>query len=487
MSASCVAPERPVRQRLFPLHLAPIESFMLADDQADYPMTFVVELTLTGQLHPPSWRAAVGEALERHPLLQAVVEPGKGGLPCWRAAADRAPLVDIGPEGAALDLPCGERLDLSRDVGLRVWVRQGPERVRVLLQFHHACADGTGAYRFIGDLLAAYGRRTAGTKEPPELVPMRPELLRQRARRAVAVAPLGARRLTPLALRQAWRILVPRPASLAAPCRPQTTIPRSDSFPGFVSLSLARDEHQRFRDAAGRAGVTPNDLLLRDLFLALARWNEEADHAGRWLRVMMPTDLREGEDIEMPCTNLTSYVFLTRRSAACRRPDALLHSIASETARVKRERLGTVFMDTIHGATHLRGLMPFLLRRNLCLATAVLSNAADPSRRFTARFPRRAGRLVCGNLLLEDITGVPPLRCQTRATFSISQYERRLTVSLRCDPYLFRRADTAAVLDRYVGRIRASAGLADPPPCGGDDAGVGMRREAVALAMPPVA
>jgi hypothetical protein len=444
-------------KHLFPLHLAPIESFMLADDQADYPMTFVVQLTLAGQLDPASWHAALDETLDRHPLLRAVIEPGKGGRLCWRLAEGQAPFVHLGQESETLPLPRGEGLDLSQEIGLRVWARQGSERVQVLLQFHHACVDGTGAYRFIGDLLAAYGRRTATGDQRPEQVDLAPQFLRHRKNRTLAVALHGARGLTPLALRQAWHILVPRPTPLAPPARRPAPGASGEMFPGFLSTSLDRTEHQRFRDTAGRAGVSPNDLLLRDLFLTLARWNEDVGRSARWLRIMMPTDLREGDDIEMPAANLTSYSFLTRRASECREPDALLQTIRQQTALVKSQRLGTVFMDTVYAACHVRGLLPFVMRRNLCLATAVLSNAADPSRRFTPRFPRQAGRLVCGNLILEDITGVPPLRRKTRATVSISQYDRRLTVSLRCDPHLFRLEDSAELLRRYIEQLRTSA------------------------------
>jgi hypothetical protein len=116
------------------------------------------------------------------------------------------------------------------------------------------------------------------------------------------------------------------------------------------------------------------------------------------------------------------------------------------------------FMHIIDRASRNKWLLPFILSRNICLATAVLSNAADPSRRFTAKFCRQSGRIACGNLVLDAITGVPPLRLKTRASFSISQYNRRLTVSLRCDPYYFRLEDTAKLLEIYVRRLRRSAG-----------------------------
>ena len=152
---------------------------------------------------------------------------------------------------------------------------------------------------------------------------------------------------------------------------------------------------------------------------------------------MMPTDMRGSDDCEMPAANLTSYTFLARQSHRFGTPDNLLATIQSETSRIKSRRLGTKFMSGVNWLSRKPKLLQFVASRNVCLATAVLSNAADPSRRFTGKFRRDAGRIVAGNLMLEAITGVPPLRPKTRATFSISQYNRRLTVSLAAIPVAF--------------------------------------------------
>jgi len=203
-----------------------------------------------------------------------------------------------------------------------------------------------------------------------------------------------------------------------------------------------------------------NDLLLRDMFLTMNDWNRQhaPKHCPVRLRIMMPTDMRISRDCEMPAANLTSYTFLTRDINGRVSSDELLSGIQAETQLIKSRRSGTTFMNMVAWASRRRNLLPYLASRNICLATVVLSNAADPSRRFTAKFKREAGRIVCGNLILESISGVPPLRAKTRATFSISQYDRRVTVSLRCDPHSFRPEDTAALLDLYMLRLSQSAG-----------------------------
>ena len=449
-------------KRVFPLRLSPIELFMIADDQVGYPMSFFIQLQFYGQIERGAFEGALDEALNRHPLLRAWIETGRGGFPFWVSAKGQLPDGDWGSEETIITCRHSEAIDLGREIGLRVWVRQGLQRAKVLLQFHHACCDGTGAYRFIGDLLAGYGIRTTTSGQRPSFGAVEPKLLRTRKHRPLdAAATPGRRGLKWLAIRECWKILARQPVPLAPPVTAHWR--RAADFPGFLSFSFARAEHQRLRDAANSWGVTLNDLLLRDLFLTLAHWNRRQRSVWQrpWLRIMMPTDLRSGEDYEMPAADMTGYTFLARTVRNCALPSELLQSIRNETALIKHRRSGAAFMDMIFLASQVRWLLPFFLSRNRCLATAVHSNAADPSRRFTARFPRESGQIVCGNLSLEEITGVPPLRAKTRATFSISQYNRRLAISLRCDPQLFRLEDTATLLDLYVERLRKSAAIDD--------------------------
>ncbi|MHB1033666.1 MAG: hypothetical protein ACYC35_27040 [Pirellulales bacterium] len=460
---------RAAKQRIFPLHLTPIELFMLADDQPGYPMTFVIQLELSGRIDRVAFEQALLEALERHPLLRAWIQSVKGDLPCWVLAEDPQPALDWASEGTPMVCPRGEGIDLEREIGLRVWVREGADRARVMFQFHHACTDGTGAHRFIGDVLAAYGIRTAEPDKRPEFGSVAVNLLRTRKQHSLGLAATTLRGLRRVALRHAWSIMGRRPVPLAPP---RNAPPEGNGvdFPGYLYVSFSRNEHQQLRDVAGRCGVTFNDLLLRDLFLTMEQWNRQQWSWHRWpkLRIMMPTDLRSGDDYEMPAANMTSYTFITRAARMCASPDDLLRSIRNETGLIKHQRSGTTFMDMLLAASNRPGLLRFLLSRNLCLATAILSNLADPSRRFTARFPRQAGRIVCGNLVLDRLTGVPPLRPKTRATFSVSQYDRRLTLGLRCDPHVFRMEDTAALLRLYEQRLRESGQLGQTASPTGD-------------------
>ena len=141
-------------KRLFPLYFSPIESLFIADDRPDYPMAFIVQMTFSGNVNRAAFDEALPIALARHPLLKSHRQLAKKGLPCWMPASETMPIVDWGNEGDSVHLPHGESINLEKEVGLRIWIREGYGSTVMTMQFHHSCCDGIGGYRFIGDLLS---------------------------------------------------------------------------------------------------------------------------------------------------------------------------------------------------------------------------------------------------------------------------------------------------------------------------------------------
>ena len=444
---------------VFPLHLAPIDAFYCADDSADYPMTSVIYLDFRGVVQREAFLLALEEALDRHPLLTSLIKPAKQSKPCWVSSGDVKPTIDWGSLDKPITLHATEGFDLSREVGLRLWVRTGEDRSRITLQVHHACTDGTGVYRFLGDLLAYYGIRTGDGSDVPELSEVDPRLLRDRRRRMANQGNVeSAAALMKVGLAYAWRVFAKQVRSLSPPR--EKSEDAITAFPAICSQSFDRDQHKALRAAAGTYGVMLNDLLLAEMFLTILEWNELIDkHPTRgWLRIMMPLDMRDKRDFAMPAGNLTSYTFITRRSQECADFHRLVRDIREETARIKHEGLGTRFIDAVMLAQGAPKVLDFLLSRNRCISSVILSNIGEPSRRFTARLPRQKGKVVCGNMILDSISGVPPMRTKSHATWAIFTYARKMTVSLRCDPFRFSMEHTESLLDIYMKRLSRHIG-----------------------------
>ena len=443
-------------KRLFPLYFSPIETLFVADSRPDYPMAFIVQLIFSGKVDRTSFETALHEALERHPFLVSFCQLAKRGLPCWVIAEGMIPVVHWGREGEPLELPRGESFDLATEVGLRIWIREGTSDTVMTFQFHHSCCDGIGGYRFIGDLLALYGRQTTSESSQYEVALLDPELLRNRKMRMTELAFRGqAWQLSKRCWAECFKIFRRKISPLAPPALAPIEKDRP-AYPGIIVSSFDRETHGRLVNAATQLDIGINDLLIAALFKTMRDWNAQnhSPSSTRWLRIMMPTDMREAEDYGMPAANVVSYTFLTRSVQETQVTPALEASICRETALIKNERRGLVFGDLLGGAMRHRWMLPWMVSGKRCLATAVLSNAGDPSKRFTAKLPRDKGRIVAGGLILEDIIGVPPLRINTHVTISILTYQRKLTICLRCCPRQFSLHDARRLSDMYYRTIR---------------------------------
>lgn len=448
--------------RVFPLHLSPIEKLLVADDHPQYPMTFVLESVFSGAMDRRAFELALPDALARHPLLTAHIQPAKQSAPCWVSAGERMPPVVWGGEDLPICHPHGERIDLRNEVGLRIWVCQGRDQVRLVTQFHHACCDGVGAYQFLGDLLALYAANSPSASPPPKLRSLDLSRLRRRAHGCMPVATSNQFRLQARSsLPHAYQMLIRG----CTPLRPATVNGNgpSPTRPDIHTLEFSPGDHRNLRLAASDAGVTLNDLLLNELFFAMRDWNAGGGRdRRRWrLRVMMPVCLRDRADLRTPASNIMGYTFVTRRASQLgsdRQQE--LQALKEETSRVRNRQAARRFVDTIAAAAAYPGLLSVVAKMPRTLATVIFSNLGDPTRRFTTRFPRQDGRLLCGNLRLESVTGVPPLRPRTRAALLVLSYNDYLTINLRCDPHRFSSQDTDALLLLFGSRLQ---GILDNP------------------------
>jgi hypothetical protein len=266
----------------------------------------------------------------------------------------------------------------------------------------------------------------------------------------------SAMRLAGNAFGQLARIYGSRITPLAAAAGKTPGTGLVDAFPDVVTATLNRVDHQKLRETATKRGVMLNDFLLADVILAIRDWNRMQGVKSRQrIRIMMPSDLRDTEDFAMPAANMTSYNFITRVGPDCDDAENLLRGIRDETMRIKHDHLGRQFVEGLIATSYIPGLLRYLARRRRCLATAVFSNMGDPTRRFLATFPRQGGKLVCGNLVLEKMLGVSPIRPFTRIAVSIVTLYRELIINVRCDPLHISPDQARTFLDFYTQRLRS--------------------------------
>jgi hypothetical protein len=415
-------------RELFPLPLSPFEVLMLLDDRPELPMTFCVQMVFRGQIDRVAFQQAVDHAVRRHPLLRArVAWPGK--RPVWMLPDfQSAPVMWLEEHQARGDTL--RSLDLARDSGLCIVAQAGESHTKVWLHLHHACWDGAGARRFMVDVLTGYAQIYDADSAPTTWDELDYSLLTNRHHfpgltgAATKVSTSWWKKL-----RDAFHfhVLTPRPLASAnskTPGPPRTTPIHRHVF--------SSKDFLRFRQLTREQEVSLNDVAMALLFVTLADWNRTFGPSGEThrLRIMMPTDLRSAADDRLPATNRMSFSFLARTSRDCQEWETLLRGIRAESKYIQEVRIGLDFLGGIGLAQCVPGLLPLMLRLPRCMATALLTNLGDPTKRFRRRFPAQGNSVLVGNLVLEQLFGSPPLRPYVHAGFGLCVCADQLCISL---------------------------------------------------------
>jgi hypothetical protein len=415
------------RRPLFPLPLTPFEHYMWADDRDEGPMVFMFRLVFRGHLDERRFGRALELALKSHPLLHARIQGHRASATAglkWIAAGDQAPCVRW--DNAAAPSPSLPHtfIDLSAQAGLRVYGRQQAQGTLLLLQFHHSCCDGFGALHFLETLFARYahGECPAAGYGHDRLEAS----LRCRGRDSY---PLWRRlRRTPKNFARVGRFFIAAPAGISS----SVSLPPDGDMSSVASYTFSEEETQSLIAEARRRSVSVNDLMLRNLFVTLHRWNlVRGVRSSQPLRLAVPINMRATGEADGPARNCVSMVFLDRTPRQIEAPSTLLSGVRSELQDVRQWRMGDALLSVLrllgsfpHGMTSVLDS-----RRNRISST--LSNMGILFDRSSLRGP--TGRLCLEDAELETVQFVPPVRRFTGASFGVATYGGRLSVSVVAD------------------------------------------------------
>ena len=225
-----------------------------------------------------------------------------------------------------------------------------------------------------------------------------------------------------------------------------------------MAATLSAAETRTLRTYAKDQKASLNDLLLRDLFVTLAKWQEESGvRAKDWIRINVPTNLRLAGEPPTPAANIVGYAFLTYRLRETHDPSRLLHGIATEMDAIRRWNLGQLFLDGLAQAESIPGALYWFTRGGQCWATTVLSNLGDV-RRFLQPALRRVGReYLLGDAPLLRVIAAPPVRPGTHAAFLATICRDELTISLRVHPDRLSQDESDRLLQTYLNQLRRTA------------------------------
>jgi len=446
-----------VHSNVFPLLLTPFERYMLADDRPEYPMTCAAQMRLLGTIDRAAFSEAFHDVLMRHPMLSATVDRSNPRTLRWVLGGESVPAIQWRQSEDPDNLGLSERINLESEAGMRFQMRQGPDNVLATMVFHHACCDGIGAARFFEDLLLAYHSRV----DPRASLGVLPAAETSRLSLRGNIPRIG--RFCPrvaeearIFIREGRHWLFHPVTPLGYPPRLQEPDSYSHSLEEFPTCEFDLEFCSQLRTAAKRWGITVNDVLVAAAFVTISEWNAKYKPQGPtpWLRVAVPQNLREAADRWMPASNKVTMCFITRGQNSCRSPSTLLKTIGVEMAAARYWLRGKSLIRAMGVAQAIPVLERRFLEQGRCLATVVLSNLGDYDQWFCSSLPREGRLIRAGNVRLESIVLLAPVRPQTHAAFCVATYGGILRVSVRHDPKAFSDERAEELLALYASKVQ---------------------------------
>ena len=440
-----------------PLPLAPFEHFMLADDCPDHPMSFFVQMKLQGRFDRPQLNAALKTALTIHPLLNSWIHGSAKEATShitWVVPDAPLPTIDWNDAGVPIRFAAGAWIDLRSETGIRLWVRESEAATTLTLQIHHSCCDGLGASSFVQSLLTAYhlhhtSDSTSALEEKfdARLLPDR-DLSCSSWRRIFMTARHAFFRIS--------RFIKSKPIPLATLRALPSDDFDGDQFPRFQTFTFNAADTKELRVTAKRTGASLNDLLLRDLFLILDRWNRRhaPDHLGRDLRICVPVNLRGSADRRMPAANMVSMSFLDRKPDQLSDPIDLLANLHLQTDLTNRIRKSLSFVPALKLLGMIPGRLHAHMQRPHCQATAVMSNLGVLC--SESHLMGLDQRMVVGGLVLESIEAILPLRPLTHVGFVALTYGGELSLTISHNRRWLDADDGRELLESFVQQLKTS-------------------------------
>lgn len=475
MPASDGSSATPTSNSLFPLPLSDFEYYMVLDDRPSHPMVFVMVVDVSGCLMEAQFRQSLRELLDSHPLLNCRVEKQAESGWCWIPLSTPQSVLEweqVAADVGSAFVPVVRTLDIRSSSGIRLQVKTTGSAARIAMWLHHACCDGLAALQLVGELLARYGQKTAeaGAKQP-EFAEVDVRKLRERENYETgdAAAQRQKRSLTRI-IGKVSRLLLRAPVVLASSAdlarrsgsggadASQCGVVREveTSAAAIQSAVLSKATYRALRSVAAKQDVSINDLFIREMILQIRQWNRRGGilFGRRWIRLAIPLSMRTQLHENMPAANVVSYALVTRREKDCEDPEELLRSIHRQTSDVLYNREGIVCLKLFRILRRIPGAMNAFLSFKTVLSTMVLANVGDVRRRFSGRFPLQKGKWVAGNVVVEQIHGVAPVRLNTRASMSIGDYAGELSISLRTDSLAINAQDANQFLCEYICRLQ---------------------------------
>jgi hypothetical protein len=292
------------------------------------------------------------------------------------------------------------------------------------LTVHHAVADGLGVHVLAKDLLALYAIARGAEITLPAMAPLNGS----RDRRSPGAA-VWWRQLPWVAFGVAWGAMLDRRRVVE-----MRGAAGSGRRRELAAHCWSAEDTVRLRKAARAAGASLNELVLRDVQVALGVWLQRHGPAAAedWTRVLVPMNVGGARVTLQSSTNALGVVLIDRRVRSLGRRARLLHRAHEDMEFIQRRGLMRVFGALMR----LRGWVPGGIARYCgrsgARSTLVFSNIGKLL--GTGELVRSDGVLTLPGAELTDIAAWGPCRPGANIFAATGSYRGRQSFWVAYDP-----------------------------------------------------
>lgn len=424
---------------VFPLLLTPYEEYQFLDDYPAYPNTIAARLRFSGSIDQDRFQAATRQTIARHPMSCCGVELRRtnslGRRWHWVPRPFSEFPIHVLSRHQTDSLPHLSPIDLRQGVAGKVILVTDDSSTDIIFQGHHAFIDGVGGLQLLTDWLRLYDSLGGAHAKSRGLMPYDDSELRRRG-------DFGFRSWSywkkahryALGLYGVHEFFMHAAAPLLPSERSPLETQPQEPYPRIITFESSESELRQHLDKASKRPATANEMLISALFQAIADFrSERAVGTERdWLRVMVPMNLRELRHRRLSAANRVSFVSLDRRVSDCRDSKALLRSIHGQMRVIHDHDLRLTFQSMLNVGHWIPRGLRMLAQPKRCGSTAILTNLGEPFRRLPLAQDELRWRT--GDLRLEGIDLLPPLRPNTQAAIAAFRYAGRQCLTLTYDP-----------------------------------------------------
>lgn len=443
-------PEDPTS--IFPLPLVAIEHWFIAKDKPEYPMHSWVILNFSGKFDQSTFKKAVLEAIKKHPLFSALHKGDvrdRTSKNFWVDGQGISPWIDWDDNETPLKFPQGPSIDLHKELGIRFFIRENSETTKLMIQVHHACADGIGIILFLKDLLEIY--TAAYSNNIQQDGSNKRELLLNRDRFLIKKRAFNTGAFFEKC-RQTINLFILPVKPLAIPHRDKGE-QIANSYPAYLSYTFTQEQTEKLHGIAIKKGVVLNSLLLADLFLTVDRWNRKFGEKGKSgsVRIAVPAMLRHLLNPDTPATNAMSLCFIDQKESLSQDPDQLLKNVNRTLLRALKRNWGLVFLKALQFLGKFKGAIGNIVKKDRCYITMISAYMGEVDAFLVSS--NLKDRLASAHLKLDQMEGTLALERMVYAGLTSIIYDKELTITLTYHADKFTPETAQELLSSYITKI----------------------------------